>query len=273
MSFFFKKTISFLLNPLSLSLELVILGLALIIFARWRSKNGEFSRGLRRCFNSGVVFAVLGIFVLYLASLNPVSNAMLGYLETQIAPLPVKGGKVLTEVTPEFIVVLAGGERAAPNKPALSGLTHHAFARVVGATVFREQFPDAKMAFTGRPDETGAMRDVAERLGVPAGSIVEETQSRDTKDHPILLKPILQDAPFFLVTSASHMPRAVALFRNQGLDPVAAPVGFVAVTERDERDPHHYSPIFPSAENLAYTTTAVHEILGLTWAKMRGQID
>jgi len=273
MSFLFKKTISFLLNPLSLSLELVILGLALIVFARWRSGKGALSRGQRRCSNFGVVLAVLGVLVLYLASLNPVSNAMVGHLENQIAPLPEKDGRVVTAVTPQFIVVLAGGERAAPNKPALSGLTPHAFARVVGGTVFWEQFPDAKMAFTGRPDETGAMRDAAERLGVPAGLIVEETQSRDTKDHPVLLKPMLKDAPFFLVTSASHMPRALGLFRKQGLDPVAAPVHFMAVTERDERDPHHYSPIFPSAENLARTTTAVHELLGLTWARMRGQID
>lgn len=273
MSFVFKKTVSFLLNPLSLTLELVVIGLLLIVFTVWRAKNGAFSKRQRYGFRVGIVSVVVGVLILYVAGLNPVANALTGRLEAKVAALPENSGRVETELTPEFIVVLAGGERSAPNKPALSGLTHHAFARLVGAVAYWEQFPEAKMAFTGRPDETGAMRKVAERLGVPSKSIVEETQSRDTKDHPVLLEPILKNAPFFLVTSATHMPRADALFRKQGLNFVAAPVDFVAVTERDERDPHQYNPFFPNAANLNRTTTALHEHLGLAWAKLRGQID
>lgn len=273
MSFAFKKIVSFLLNPLSLTLELVIFGLLLILLARWRSKNGVLTKRRRRCFSAGIFFVLLGAAVLYVASLNPVANVLAGHLEEKIPPLSEKDGRVVTEVEPEFIVVLAGGELAAPNKPALSGLTHHAFARVVGGVAYWQQFPEAKMAFTGRPDETSAMRAVAERLGVPSELIVEETQSRDTKDHPVYLKPILKEAPFFLVTSATHMPRADALFRKQGLEHVAAPVDFISVTQRNEGDPHHYSPVFPSAANLQRTTTALHEFLGLTWAKMRGQVD
>ncbi len=272
MSFAFKKFVSFLLNPLSLSLELVILGAALIVLSRCRVKEGASSRN-RCCCNAGIVFVFLGAVVLYVAGLYPVANGLAGHLEEKIPALPEKDGRVETEVDPEFIVVLAGGELAAPNKPALSGLTHQAFARVVGGVTFWRQFPEAKMTFTGRPDETGAMRAVAERLGVPSSRIIEEAQSRDTKDHPIYLKPILEDAPFFLVTSATHMPRADALFRKQGLTPVAAPVDFISVTERDERDAHRYSPVLPSAANLLRTTTALHELLGLIWAKIRGQID
>lgn len=273
MSFAFKKFVSFLLNPLSLTLELVLFGLLLILLARWRPKEGPLTKRRRRCSNVGIVFVIAGAAVLYIAGLNPVANGLAGHLERQIPALPEKDGRVETAVEPQFIVVLAGGELAAPNKPALSGLTYHAFARVVGGFAYWRQFPEAKMAFTGRPDETGAMRAVAERLGVPSQLIVEETRSRDTKDHPIFLKPILKEEPFFLVTSATHMPRADALFRKQELKPVAAPVDFISVTERDARDAHHYSPVFPSAANLLRTTAAMHELLGLTWAKMRGQID
>jgi uncharacterized SAM-binding protein YcdF (DUF218 family) len=74
--------------------------------------------------------------------------------------------------------------------------------------------------------------------------------------------------PFFLVTSASHMPRAVALFKKLGMKPIPAPTGHLAKRPRG-RNPQRY---FPSPEGLHKSQRLVYETLGMIWAKFRGQI-
>jgi len=60
----------------------------------------------------------------------------------------------------------------------------------------------------------------------------------------------------------------MALFRRQGLEPVAAPVGL------SEQQTAQWSPedFFPSSHSLHRTEIALHEYLGLAWARLRGVI-
>ena len=63
--------------------------------------------------------------------------------------------------------------------------------------------------------------------GVESEDIVLETKATDTKDHPIYVKEIVGRDRFILVTSASHMPRAMALFRQHGMEPIPAPTDYM----------------------------------------------
>jgi uncharacterized SAM-binding protein YcdF (DUF218 family) len=96
--------------------------------------------------------------------------------------------------------------------------------------------------------------------------IVLETGSWDTDDQAAALRPIVGDDPLVLVTSAVHLPRAMALFRGQGLDPLPAPTQHQAAARFRPR----LGWLLPTAGRLTMLTSAWHEYLGLTWAWLRG---
>jgi uncharacterized SAM-binding protein YcdF (DUF218 family) len=77
----------------------------------------------------------------------------------------------------------------------------------------------------GARPEADAMRRALLELGVPAERITMEAESKNTREEAIVIARMLADQPrqpIVLVTSATHMPRALAVFRAVGLDPVPA---------------------------------------------------
>lgn len=274
--FSIKKLLSIYLNPVTVTLELVFLGVVLIglasrkprkplgpKMARFRAHLGDF----------GVFFVILGILILFLASIDPTANALTLHLERQHPPLEERDGRPVVPEQPAAIVVLAGGQLNVPDKPALSRLTRQALARVVGAVDLWKHFQETNFIVTGHPDETSAMRAVAERLGVPKERIIEETESRDTQDHPQMLKPLLGESPFLLVTSATHMPRSAALFKAAGYDPILAPVDFLIWPTPGVYDPYRPGMLIPRVFNLELTSTALHEIGGIAWSRWKGEVE
>ncbi|MBX4373171.1 YdcF family protein, partial [Mycobacterium tuberculosis] len=60
--------------------------------------------------------------------------------------------------------------------------------------------------------------------------IIVLDRPKDTEEEALAVKRAIGDAPFLLVTSASHLPRAMIFFRHAGLDPLPAPANQLAVT-------------------------------------------
>jgi len=60
-------------------------------------------------------------------------------------------------------------------------------------------------------------------MGVSDSDIVLEPDSKDTKDEAVLIQKIVGNEKLILVTSASHMPRSMALFKKRGMQPIPAP--------------------------------------------------
>jgi uncharacterized SAM-binding protein YcdF (DUF218 family) len=274
--FSIKKLLSIYLNPVTVTLELVFLGVVLIGLASRKPRKPlgpKMTRLRAHLGDFGVFFVILGILTLFLASIDPTANALTLHLERQYPPLEERDGRPVVPVQPAAIVVLAGGQLNVPDKPALSRLTRQALARVVGAVDLWKHFPEASFIVTGHPDETSAMRAVAERLGVPKDRIIEETESRDTQDHPQKLKPLLGESPFLLVTSATHMPRSAALFKAAGYDPILAPVDFLIWPTPGVYDPYRPGMLIPRVFNLELTSTALHEIGGIAWSRWKGEVE
>ena len=270
-----KKLLSIYLNPVTVTMELVFLGVVLIGMASRKPRKPlgpKMTRLRAHLGDLGVFFVILGILALFFASIDPVANALTLHLERQHPPLKERDGVPVVTTAPAAIVVLAGGQRNAPEKPVLSSLTRQGLARIVGGVDLWKHFPDSKFIVTGHPDETSAMRAVAQRLGVPADRIVEETESRDTKDHPRKLKPLLGESPFLLVTSGTHMPRSAALFRAAGYDPILAAVDLQIWPTPGVYDPHRPGLFIPRVAGLELTSTALHEIAGLAWSRWRGEV-
>ncbi len=77
--------------------------------------------------------------------------------------------------------------------------------------------------------EADAIRAAVVALGVPAGRVALESESRNTREEAVALKRMLAERQidrFVIVTSAIHMGRSLAAFAVEGLHPVpsAAPI-------------------------------------------------
>lgn len=123
------------------------------------------------------------------------------------------------------------------------------------------------MIFTGYGGTTNTPTAVmnaklAFALGIKEENILINGLPKDTREEAIYTKSIVGDAPFLLVTSATHMPRSMMLFKSLGLNPIAAPTNFYKTNEED------YFKF--NLESLQRSQIAMHEYLGIIWAKIRG---
>ena len=115
-------------------------------------------------------------------------------------------------------------------------------------------------------------------MGIPDEAIWREDQSRNTRENAIYSREFLQQKDIdriALVTSASHMPRALALFEAQGFDVVPMPTDY-QVTEAGWESLHYANARFqlfnllPTARNLEMTTVALKEYLGVAAYRLLG---
>ena len=67
------------------------------------------------------------------------------------------------------------------------------------------------------------MATLAQEIGVSPEEIVLESESMDTADQAQLIKPIIGNDVFVLVTSAAHIPRAMGLFAKLDMHPHPCP--------------------------------------------------
>ena len=121
--------------------------------------------------------------------------------------------------------------------------------------------------FSSIKPEAELIKDLLMEWGVPAEAIELASQSRNTYENALEIKEIWQRRSFnsaLLVTSAAHMPRAMATFRHAGL-PVIASTADVLVVD-------NYNPfaLLPDSVALFVTTSAMKEWIGLLVYRLRG---
>jgi len=261
--YLFKKIISRFLMPTQLCIEILVAGLVLL----WFTKRKK----------AGTILITLALFLVTTFSYGVVSNSILWPLEYKYLPLTITQSPV--DSSPDiaksvkWIVVLSGGGTFEQKLPLTSQLSAVSCIRVIEGVSLYRIIDESKLIFTGggevnKPSTAELMAQLAISLGVAEQDIVLETRSRDTKDHAIYLKSLVKGDKFILVTSASHMLRSVAVFEKLGMHPIPAPVGHLA----KHPEGINYNMFFPSSRSLDNSETAMHEYLGLLWAKLRGQI-
>jgi uncharacterized SAM-binding protein YcdF (DUF218 family) len=198
---------------------------------------------------------------------NPlIARTLLGLLEGQYPPF----GGTTTERF-DAIVVLGGGAAGKGTlRPSdqLSGLSLE--RTICGANLFAQGLAPRLLLTGGEatifgpgPIEAVEMKRLALRLGVPEDAIVVEDRSRTTYENAIGVKGILGHASILLVTSASHVPRAVGLFRKQGLETTASPCGYLAQYRPWSGWGMNPFDLIPEAEALHRNTVAIAEIVGI----------
>lgn len=109
------------------------------------------------------------------------------------------------------------------------------------------------------------LKKYAQRLNIPANRIIVTPEVQNTEQEAAAVKDILKGSKnIILVTSAFHMKRANALFKNAGLSVFSYPVDFrVATSTLTLMD------FLPNAGALSQTDTAIREFAGIMFYKLK----
>ncbi|NGM88892.1 YdcF family protein [Parapusillimonas sp. SGNA-6] len=126
-------------------------------------------------------------------------------------------------------------------------------------------------ALDGNTSEAEMMANALEEQAIPASAIVLERRSLTTRENAVYTAEELKRRHIdriLLVTSALHMPRAVAVFRKQGIEPIAAPAAPQIVVPNDPG----FSFWQPNLRALAASRSIIKEYVGLLVYWVRGWI-
>jgi uncharacterized SAM-binding protein YcdF (DUF218 family) len=254
--FYLSKLFEFATLPSNLIALIGALGLAAILLRRRRLGAG---------------LLICSALVLMVGGWSPIGPALLLALEDRfpsprltepIAGIVMLGGAIDTHITADRSqsTLNEAGERIA----AVGGLSR--------------KFPQARILLSGGGNhvlsaqpitESGVARDLLITLGVEPGRIETEERSRDTCENAeeslLVAKPAAGEQ-WVLVTSATHMPRAVACFRAVGFPVIPYPVDY-----RTQGAANLRRPAASIADGLQALDLAAHEWLGLFSYRLLGR--
>lgn len=256
MFFILSKTIGYVVMPSNLLMAIGLIGL-LLLFTRFQRLASWL------IVTSLVVIAVVGYSPLGRILLLPLEDRFPRWDASRGAPdgIVVLGGAIAPDISVDRGVV------------ALSG----AAERVTVTAELAHRYPNARIIFTGgngtldptTPLEAPLAVRELEALGVPHDRITAEEQSRNTIENAVFSRLLADPKPgqrWILVTSASHMPRAIGVFRAAGFDVEAYPVNWHTRGRRDAAE------LFESfVGGLAMTDYAAHEWIGLAVYRLTGR--
>jgi uncharacterized SAM-binding protein YcdF (DUF218 family) len=202
---------------------------------------------------------VLAAAIVYLGAIGPVGNALLGPLERQFAPL--QDGSLPAVA---YIVVLGSSYAPHDGIPVTAALDDDGVVRIAEGVRLVQRLGAVRLVVSGGappgegPPAFGYAK-FARELGVDDASLVVLSDSLDTSAEARSVAALVGAAPFILVTSAYHMPRAMRLMERAGAHPIPAPTG-----QRVNRSANGgWRRFLPTSSGLSKTERALHEYLGL----------
>lgn len=151
--------------------------------------------------------------------------------------------------------------------------------RLVAFAILAHRYPNARLVFAGGPPapasggltEATASRALLDQLGVQPGRVLVDDQSRTTWENAVnafALAHPQSGETWLLVTSASHMPRAMGAFRGAGWPPMLPwPVAYRTTREGQP------VPLQPVGAKLSAVDLAAHEWTGLVAYRLEGHTD
>jgi uncharacterized SAM-binding protein YcdF (DUF218 family) len=212
---------------------------------------------------SGVGALIAAALLVMLFGWLPVGRAALLALESRFPP-PVIEGQVAG------IILLGGAVETHISHDRQTVTLTDAGERVTATAELATRYPDARLLLSGGASdltadepatESSLARDLLVAIGIPASRIELEQRSRNTCENAFESKRVAGSAAagrWLLVTSASHMPRAVACFRSAGFPVTPYPVDYRT------RGSAEFTRLSGSVSaGLAASDLAAHELIGL----------
>jgi len=139
--------------------------------------------------------------------------------------------------------------------------------RFLSALEIKKRYPEKRVIILGGSFEgkgAGYLKELAKNWKVEVEAI---DAPLDTLQSARELKKVLpQGEPFFLMSSAYHLPRALYLFQKEGLTPLPYPTNF---NYRLCKPSRFFLYLFPQDLYLNFTNLAVQEYFALTYYKLK----
>jgi uncharacterized SAM-binding protein YcdF (DUF218 family) len=255
--FLASKLLAFAIQPLFW--VLVLLTAAVLAWAWRRPYIGQ------RC-------SAVALLVLVVACWTSGSEVLVRTLESRY-PQPAA-----VDMNRHVGIVVLGGALSSPQlweEHRQVGLNEHA-ERMTEAIALMRRHPHLRLLFTGgiatvaatgTPEAERARR-FFEAMGVDPARVVYESASRNTYEnavHSAALPGVDKQQPWLLLTSAYHLPRAMAVFEHAGWNVTPWPVDYRTTAHDSWFD-------FSMYQGPNLWTLALHEWLGMAAYRMAGWI-
>lgn len=253
-----SKLLPVFVFPLGLTLSLA--GIATLLWLLC------YRRLARLCFGAALA-------ILWICSTPVVANWAAASLERQY---PVRA---MADTPAADVAIVLGGALGQPLPPRVALDLIDASDRVLhAAKLYRAGKVKRILVSAGNipwmsaiTPEAELIRDLLIEWGVAADAIELGTESRNTFENAMEVGRMLKSRGFtsaLLVTSATHMPRAMATFKRAGV-PVVASTTDVRVVDASHSDPLRW---LPDAGALVMTTIAMREWMGYLAYRVRGYL-
>lgn len=244
MNFALSKLLPLFVYPLGMVSCLLLIAVILLSAGRKRSAG---------------VLLVFSLVLLWCSSTLLVAEKVLFSLERLYPPIALE--KISTA---DAIVVLGGVTRGRVAGSSVTDLGSGADRLVHAARLFKaDKAPLLVLSGGNAPgyrSEAEDMADILQLMGIPAESMLLERRSRNTRQNASYCYKIFRKKgikKILLVTSASHMRRAEAVFTGLGMTVIPAATDYQVV---------EHAPSFldwlPQADSLEMTTTGIKEYIG-----------
>ena len=226
--------------------------------------------GLSSRKKTAIALIAIATIALTLFSLKPVSEPLIRSLEWQNTPL-----LELNNTRLDYIIVLGCSHTTTRSLPATMQLHSCSLRRVVEAVrLFNEQ-RDATIIFTGYggfniESNASVSAQAAISLGVPKSNTLVFSEPKDTQAEVLAIADTIRGYESAIVTSASHMPRALAYFHAQNLDPFPAPASYYAKSPGVDIN---YQTMSPQADSLETIRRSWYELLSRSLGKNRDRSE
>lgn len=220
---------------------------------------------------AGATICFVVAIILFLIGMLPTGTWMLTPLENKYPP------QMPQQVA--GIVLIGGDEKAQRSEIRGQPVYLDSGRRYITFATLARHYPQAKLVFAGgsplvRPNsplkEAQIVKEVLSGMGVPVEHMQFEDASRNTRENAVNAYNLVHpkaDEKWLLVTSAYHMPRALATFRKAGWNIEPATTGYIT-------DGRYTLQInFDFSQHLADIVCATHEYIGLLAYWIMGYTD
>lgn len=231
----------------------------------------------KRCFSFWLILA--SFFIIFLASNKYVAYSFARTLEWKNLPN--------ADLPKSDVIIILGGATEPQIAPRPTVELNGAVDRLFyGAKLYKENkapqilLSGGDIEFLSMTEQTPAqdMSEVMQMLGVPSNSLILQGKSRNTYEDALYSCQLMKEQNLktaILVTSATHMERAVRLFEKQGCPVIPAPADFTVTETAWQRLWHPNVEellinLVPNYSNLGLTTKTLKEYFGLWVYGLRG---
>ncbi|TXD36644.1 hypothetical protein FRC98_12470 [Lujinxingia vulgaris] len=248
-----KRAFAMFLLPLGMVAAILLVGVVI----GWRWPHSRVGPLLVLAATAGLLFG----------SCSPGANLMLRPLEERYPPLLEVDAGAMREV--DYVMVLGAGFVDDDRYPLVAQIHEEGVMRLVEGIRILRKLPHARLVVSGGTRKDGrtnaeATRQLAIDLGVAPERIVMADRALDTAQEARAFEAMAgPGASLVLVTSASHMPRAMQLFERRGLKPTPAPCAHRVIEGQG-------GGLWPNATHLRKTERAFYEWAGRLFVTLGG---